>query len=377
MSPNSRRRTSTSCRAKRGRKRPPCTCSARGARSARGAGGRRGPFSCACRRSRAGARRRASRRPSSSSGAPTAPRRARRGRRRSPRARWRRELSARHHAALPRRPRRQPPARAAASAQAYGVGACGGPAPVLVAGPPAAVHDGGGDGGARRDVEAWRAPPDSCAAPTAAACAPTSSTARARRARSSPRAALRPSWRVPRAAARRRAGASAASARAAPPPGFDDAPPGSAVFADAELDGDATAGARVASGPAQRQQRRGADWSWSPCGTRHPPTPMQQSRSVPTLNFQRTWRRRRRGDQLAAHARAHAAHAADGTLDVHIERARRRGHAARRARRGACAVRSASLAEPGARRARTLAVGRSLAGVDVGRVRRLVPLLSR
>ena len=33
----------------------------------------------------------------------------------------------------------------------------------------------------------------------------------------------------------------------------------------------------------------------------------------------RAWRRRRRGDQLAAHAGADAAHAADGTLDVHIE----------------------------------------------------------
>ena len=53
----------------------------------------------------------------------------------------------------------------------------------------------------------------------------------------------------------------------------------------------ATATAALQPPVGQRASSGGADWSWSPCGTRHPPTPMQ-SRSVPTLNFQRVWRRR-------------------------------------------------------------------------------------
>ena len=130
-----------------------------------------------------------------------------------------RELSARHHALFHGDLDGSRRRAAAASAPAYGVGACGGPAPTFSS--PgrqrrcttvAEMAERGGTwrrGGLHqefmRGAHGGRVRADK-------------QHARARRARSSPRAALRPSWRVARAAARRRAGASAASARAAPPP---------------------------------------------------------------------------------------------------------------------------------------------------------------
>ena len=199
-----------------------------------------------------------------------------------------RELSARHHALFHGDLDGSRRRAAAASAPAYGVGACGGPAPTFSS--PgrqrrcttvAEMAERGGTwrrGGLHQEFMRG--------AHGGRVRADKQHGARAARAEL---AARRASTELARAA--RRGAATGGRLRGvreggAASPGFDDAP-GSAVFADAELDGDGDSG-RSESPVGQRSASSGgADWSWSPCGTRHPPTPMQQSRSVPTLNFQR------------------------------------------------------------------------------------------
>ena len=208
---------------------------------------------------------------------------------------------------------------------------------LFVAGPPAAVHDGGGDGGARRDVAAWRSPPGIHARRPRRPRARRQQRA-ARRARILAARRCGPSWLRHRAPWRATGGrGSAASARAAPPPGSRRRAGQAAEFVRMVTpcsnmrDGDA-ARSDGASGPAQRDEvvptgRGGA----------HPDEATRRAAgdtlACPTLNFQRVRRRRRRGFVSGRRAGADAAQRVRAAhSQFHRVACRRRASAAATAR---------------------------------------------